>query len=368
MENEVVKLTQWLSDAAELVASDVHLVEGYPPTRREHGNLVPIADTPLTRSDIEVCLRHICTAEQHEAFVRERNLDFAFTLDQVVETCSVEQANLVAQRFRGNLFYTGDSPGACIRVIPNRVPELHENNFPLDLAERLTSIRNGLIIFSGITGSGKTTSMAMILKMFANQGDKRVVTIEDPVEYRFPGIGNSVITQREVGRDVESFASGLRYALRQDPDIVLVGEIRDAETAQIAMSAAETGHLVMTTLHSRDAKSAITRMWDLFPPGKQNETQTMLAASLRGIVCQQLLPSSIPGERRELALEVVLRSNAIAAGIKTGRIDTLENAILSGRKDGMVNLDDSLADLLRRGRITEQVALQYANDPRQVAR
>ena len=368
MENELVKLTGWLRDAAELVASDVHLVEGYRPIRREHGNLIPIADTPLNRSDIQTYLKHICTPEQHESFVRNRNLDFAFTLDQIAGDSCREQTDVATQRFRGNLFYTGDSAGACIRVIPNRIPELHENNFPLELAERLTSVRNGLIIFSGITGSGKTTSMAMILRMFAKQGDKRVVTIEDPVEYRFPGIANSLITQREVGRDVESFASGLRYALRQDPDIVLVGEIRDAETAQIAMSAAETGHLVMTTLHSRDAKGAITRMWDLFPPGRQNETQTMLATSLRGIVCQQLLPSSVPGEQRELALEVVLRNNAVAAGIKTGRIDTLENAILTGRKDGMVTLDDSLAELLRRGRITEQVALQYATDPRQLSR
>ena len=358
----------WLLDAAKLVASDVHLVVGYRPTRRQHGELVSISEHVLTNSDIEACLKKICTAEQYQVFASERNLDFAFTLDangQLQKTGSFEEGG---QRFRGNLFYSSENAGACIRVIPSRIPGLEENNFPTELAERLVSYRNGLIIFSGVSGSGKTTSMAMILNAIAQQGGKRVITIEDPVEYLFPHNGNSIITQREVGRDVGCFSSGLRHALRQDPDIILVGEIRDAETARIAMSAAETGHLVMSTLHSRDAKGAITRMWDLFPPALQNETQTMLAASLRGVVCQHLLPSSIPGERRELALEVVLRNNAVAAGVRTGRIDTLETAILAGRKDGMVNLDDSLGELLRQGRITQETAFQFATDPRQLTR
>ena len=166
MKNESLNLTAWLTDAAELVASDVHLVEGYPPIRRENGNLIRISDTPLTRSDIEACLKHICSAEQHELFIRERNLDFAFALDQNEQTFGHEQHQFESQRFRGNLFYSGDSPGACIRVIPNQIPELHENNFPLELAERLTSVRNGLIIFSGITGSGKTTSWTRGMRTF----------------------------------------------------------------------------------------------------------------------------------------------------------------------------------------------------------
>lgn len=361
-------LADWLMQAAELIASDVHLVAGYPPIRREHGELVPISERLLTSADIDTCLRTICSPEQYETFAKERNLDFAFVLHANQEVSGIERQSLGSRRFRGNLFCSGDAVGACIRVIPSEIPDLLECNFPVRLADRLASFRNGLIIFSGVTGSGKTTSMAMILDKLAKQGGKRVVTIEDPVEFQFPAIGKSLITQREVGRDVKSFASGLRFALRQDPDIILVGEIRDAETAQIAMSAAETGHLVMSTLHSRDAKGAITRLWDLFPPSKQNETQTMLAASLRAIVCQHLVPSSVPGDRRELALEVVLRSNAVAAALKNGRTDTLETAILAGRKDGMLSLDDSLAELMRDGRITEEIALQYATDPRQLFR
>lgn len=362
------QFTGWLMDAARLVASDLHLVAGYPPTRRQHGDLVSISDHVLSNSDIEGCLKLICTPGQHRTFARERNLDFAFMLDPNGELQSTGYSQEEGQRFRGNLFYSREKAGACIRVIPNRIPDLEENNFPDELAERLVKYRNGLIVFSGVSGSGKTTSMAMILNAIAMQGGKRVITIEDPVEYLFPHIGNSIISQREVGVDVASFSSGLRHALRQDPDIILVGEIRDAETARIAMSAAETGHLVLSTLHSRDAKGAITRLWDLFPPSQQNETQTMLAASLRGVVCQHLLPSSIPGERRELALEVALRNNAVAAGVRTGRIDTLESAILAGRKDGMISLDDSLAELLRQGRITQETAFQFATDPRQLAR
>ena len=361
------KLAAWLIESAKLLASDVHLVEGHPPYRRENGSLVAICDETLTKSDIEQGLRNICSDTQQVALAKDRNLDFAFMLDENGNAIECAVAG-DTYRFRGNLFYSGHSPGACIRVIPGKVPELEQNNFPVELARCLTAYRNGLIIFSGVTGSGKTTSMAMMLKMLTQKGGKRVVTIEDPIEYQLSEIKNSLISQREVGQDVPCFASGLRYALRQDPDIILVGEIRDAETAQIAMSAAETGHLVMTTLHSRDAKGAITRSADLFPVSKQNEIQTMLAASLRGIVCQHLLPSSVPGERRELALEVLLRNNAVAAGIKTGRIDSLENAILAGRKEGMIAFDDSLNSLLRQGRITEEVAMQFASDARQLQR
>lgn len=358
----------WLMEAAKQGASDLHLVSGYPPTRRQHGELVAIREQPLSDAEIDGFLTSICIPEKFESFTHQRNLDFAFMLNARGELQSTAAPQLGGQRFRGNLFYSRGKAGACIRVIPSEIPGLRENNFPVDLAERLVAYRNGLIIFSGVSGSGKTTSMAMILDQIAKQGGKRVVTIEDPVEYLFPHIGDSIVTQREVGQDVACFSSGLRHALRQDPDIILVGEIRDAETARIAMSAAETGHLVMSTLHSRDAKGAITRLWDLFPPSQQNETQTMLAASLRAVVCQHLLPSSIVGERRELALEVVLRNNAVAAGIRTGRVDTLETAILAGRKDGMLTLDESLAELLRQGRITQETAVQFATDPRQLTR
>ena len=361
-------LREWLLEAASIAASDLHLVAGYAPTRRENGELVRLCPETLSSQQIESELKSICTQEQYETFARDRNLDFAFTINGTsqVDPCEPEQES--GQRFRANFFYHGESPGACIRVIPSVIPDLEANHFPIDLCERITSFRNGLIIFSGVTGSGKTTSMAMILERIAQQGGKRVVTIEDPVEFLFPNIGTSVITQREVGRDVQCFASGLKYALRQDPDIILVGEIRDLETAQMALSAAETGHLVLTTLHSRDAKGAISRLVDLFPSTTQHEIFSMLASGLRAVVCQHLLPNAIPGERRELALEVLLRSHGVTSGLRVGRIENLDNAILAGRKDGMRVFDESLAELLRQGRITESTALQYATDVRLLSR
>ena len=363
----MTNLRQWLLDAASLAASDLHLVTGYPPVRRENGELVRVSDDQLSPQQIETAIQSICTPEQYADFARDRNLDFAFSITDSDPPDKGPGQNC-NQRFRANFFYHGEAPGACIRIIPSVIPNLEDNHFPLDLCDRITSFRNGLIIFSGVTGSGKTSSMAMILEKLAQLGGKRVVTIEDPVEFLFPNIGTSVITQREVGRDVPCFASGLRYALRQDPDIILVGEIRDLETAQMALSAAETGHLVLTTLHSRDAKGAISRLVDLFPSSSQHEIFSMLASGLRAVVCQHLLPNALPGERRELALEVLLRSHGVTSGLRAGRIDNLDNAILAGRKDGMLVFDESLADLLRQGRITETTALQYATDVRQLSR
>jgi twitching motility protein PilT len=362
----VSNVKEWLLQSASLAASDVHLVAGYPPTRRENGELVSMSSEKLSSEEVERALKSICTPSDYETFVRERNVDFAFTLTE--STLDGRAGGNVCQRFRANFFFNEESPGACIRVIPSVIPDLESNHFPVDLCDKITSFRNGLVIFSGVTGSGKTTSMAMVLERLAKQGGKRVVTIEDPVEFMFPTIGTSVITQREVGRDVRCFASGLKYALRQDPDIILVGEIRDLETAKMALSAAETGHLVLTTLHSRDAKGAISRLVDLFPSNTQYEIFAMLAAGLRAVVCQHLLPNAIPGERRELALEVLLRSQGVASGLRTGRIDNLDNAILAGRKDGMVVLDESLGELLRQGRITESTALQYASDTQLLGR
>lgn len=342
-------------EAASLGASDLHLVADYPPIRREHGELVRITGTNLSASQVHQSLQKICPEESFERFQKQRNLDFALELPGEAE-------GMPAQRFRVNLFYSGESPGACIRVIPAVIPDLEWSGFPVSIADRITEMRNGLVVFSGVTGSGKTTSMAMIIHRLASEHGRRIVTIEDPIEYRFPTSGGSVITQRELGRDVGAFAEGLKYAMRQDPDIILVGEIRDQETARMALSAAETGHLVLTTLHTRDAKGAITRLVDLFPTHNHSETCSMLAIGLRMVVCQHLLSNVMPGEKRELALEVMLNTNPVAAAIRMGRIDSLDNAILTGRKDGMFSLDDSIKNLLREGRISRETAERFISD------
>lgn len=347
-------IKHWLLEAADRGASDLHLVADYAPIQREHGELMPIASDPLSSDDIDAALHSFCSEQQIEEFHQKRNLDLAFEIDRA--------PNAPAQRFRANLFYSGKNPGACLRIIPSAIPDLAWSNFPEELAERIASFRNGLVVFSGVTGSGKTTSMAMMIHLLSRRGGQRIVTIEDPIEYRFPRGESSVISQREVGRDVDSFADGLKYAMRQDPDIILVGEIRDQEAAQMALSAAETGHLVLTTLHTRDAKGAVTRFIDLFPKQNHSETCSMLSIGLRAVISQHLLPNLYPGEKRELALEVMFNTNPIAAAIRLGRVDSLDNAILTGRKEGMIALDESIKRLLRDGRITDATADRFISD------
>lgn len=352
------QVEQWLWYAADVGASDLHLVAGYPPIRREHGELIPLTATELDAEAVRSALRSICSDDKFKQFEQVRNVDFALELNRQ----DASQGLPIRQRFRVNYFYSGENPGACIRVIPAVIPDFLWSNFPLELADKIASFRNGLVVFSGVTGSGKTTSMAMMIKRLIEQGGMRIVTIEDPIEYRFPRSGSSVITQREVGQDVGSFAEGLKYAMRQDPDIILVGEIRDQETARMALSAAETGHLVLTTLHTRDAKGAVTRLIDLFPTENHSESCSMMSIGLRAVISQHLLPSIYPGEKRELALEVMFNTNPVAAAIRMGRVDSLDNAILTGRKEGMIALDESIKRLYKEERITQSTAERFISD------
>lgn len=346
-------IDSWLTEAAARGASDLHLVVGYPPTLRQHGELLPIGHQPLGADTVESSLRHLCSENQFETLMRERNLDFAY---------EIRQGNDPPQRFRVNCFFSGQQPGACIRVIPSKIPDLKWANFPAVIAKKIASLRNGLVVFSGVTGSGKTTSMALMIDMLSQAGGLRMITIEDPIEYRFRH-PDSIITQRELGRDVDSFADGLKFALRQDPDVILVGEIRDQETARMTLSAAETGHLVLATMHTRDAKGAVTRFSDLFPQQSQTETCSLLAIGLRAVISQHLLPSIYPGEKRELALEVLFNTNPVASAIRQGRFDNIDTAIVTGRKDGMITLDESVNRLFQDGRISESTAQRFVSDP-----
>ena len=202
----------------------------------------------------------------------------------------------------------------------------------------------------------------MIVELLNRTRGQRILTIEDPVEYRFPHCSNSVVTQREVGRDVASFADGPRFGLRQDPDVILVGEIRDIETARMALSAAETGHLVFSTLHTRDAKGAISRYADFFPQQVQNEVRSQLASGVRAVICQRLLPSVVEGEKQELALEIMFNTPAIGAAIRIGKLESIDNTILTGRADGMVSMDESIKRLLSTNRISRATAESFVSD------
>lgn len=345
-------LESWLVEAAQQGASDLHVVVGHPPMLRLHGLLQPLNEPLLAGPQISELLQPCLTERIADLLQQERSVDFALALER----------GEVSRRFRVNVFLSGGELGACFRVIPEVIPSLDWAGFPHDIAQRLTSFLNGMVLVSGVTGSGKTTTLAMLIQMLNQMGGYRIITVEDPVEYIFPRVPGSVITQREVGEDVHSFADGLKYGLRQDPDVILVGEIRDQATGQMALSAAETGHLVFSTLHTRDAKGAISRFADLFPQSVQGDIRSQLSLSLRAVLSQHLLPSTHIDDKRELALEILFVNSAIASAIRTGRLEGIDNNILTGRADGMITLNESIRRLLQAGRISVETAELYVTD------
>jgi twitching motility protein PilT len=347
------RLRAWLALAVESEASDLHLTAGYPPALRLHGDLEELPEPELSGPQIDQLLGGIGPADVPHRLREERDADFSFELDL--------DGRLA--RFRAHLFIAGGHLGACLRVIPPEIPAFEWAGFPTELAERLAFQRDGLVVLTGPTGSGKTTTLALIVNLLNQTGGYRIITVEEPVEYQFPRAANSVVTQREVGKDVRSFADGLRGGLRQDPDVILVGEVRDHETAQMALSAAETGHLVFTTLHTRDAKGAITRFADLFAQDAQSTVRSQLAMSLRAVVSQRLLPDVERGAKRHLALEVLWNIHPVASAIRQGKLESIDNYLVTNRSDGMVSFDESIRRLLADGLITREVADRNVRDP-----
>lgn len=343
------QLTRWLHRAVEAGASDLHLLADHPPVLRVHGELTELREPAVLAEHVDSLLRGCCPPAALARLETERNVDFSIEVEAL-------------GRFRVNLFFANASLAACLRVIPREIPSLDWAGFPVELAERLTAIRDGLVILTGATGSGKTTTLAMLVHRINRLGGYRIITVEEPVEYQFPRAPNSVVTQREVGRDVLTFADGLKYGLRQDPDVILVGEVRDRETAQMALSAAETGHLVFTTLHTRDAKGAITRFADLFPQDAQRDIRGQLAMALRAVVSQRLLPGAQRGAKRSLALEVMWNTHPIASAIRQGKIESIDNYLVTGREDGMISFDESIRGLWLDGLIARETAEQNVTE------
>lgn len=346
-------LFEWLARAVELEASDLHLVAGYRPVLRVHGQLRELESEPLDAESTRAILVPVCPPHAMAQFEASGNADFAMDMP----------LGATRQRFRANYFLSSRQMGACFRVVPAEIPSFQWAGFPDALGQRLSHYRNGLVLVCGVVGSGKTTTLAMLIHRLIHEGGHRIITIEEPVEYLFPKIPRSMVTQREVGVDVQNFADGLKYALRQDPDVILVGEIRDRETAQMALTAAETGHLVCSTMHTRDARGAITRYADLFPQGDQREVRAQLALSLRAVVSQHLLPSAVPGARRVLALEIMFNNSAISSAIRTGKVESIDNTILTSRSEGMITLDESIKRLMKEGRISAETAERFISSP-----
>lgn len=346
-------LVRILTTAAEREASDVHLVPGYPVALRVHGDMEWLDDAVLHSDQIQHVALSILPAALLERFYEEKNADCSVDLDHAGRKL----------RFRANLYLARQAWCACFRHIPNEIPSLEWLGFPPELAQRLIGYNNGMVLVTGETGAGKSSTLAALIQLLRRTRAGHVLTIEEPIEYVHEPGGRCVVTQREVGRDVESFADGLKYGLRQDPDVILVGEVRDRETAQMALSAAETGHLILATMHTRDAKGALTRLVDLFPQEVQEDVRKQAAMSLRAVVSQRLLPNAVEGQRRVLALEVLIVNQQVQIAIRTGRIEQLDSALQTGVRDGMVTLDDDLRRLLRAGLITVDTARRHATDP-----
>src|ERR1700756_2504168 len=339
-------IDQFLQIVVRQGASDLHVGEGQPPKIRTHGDIMPIREEPISRDEATRMLSEVCGPQNWEIFQEHGDLDFAYQMDE-------------HSRFRTNYFKQSDGYAAAFRLIPAKISSLEELGVPVVIKE-FAYLRGGLVLVTGPTGSGKTTTQAALIDFINQNFFRHVVTIEEPIEF----VHNnklSIITQREVPTDSISFPAGLKAALRQDTDIVLIGEMRDLETISLALTAAETGLLVIGTLHTNNARKTVDRMIDAFPADRQAQARTMFANSLRGVVAQLLLKrSDRPG--RIAVNEILIANAAVAAIIREGATQKLQDVIVSGRAQGMQFMDDAIFALLQKGIVSPHEAFMKAID------
>ncbi len=328
----------------EKKASDLHLAAGTPPIYRIHGVLVSMDGEALSASDLEEMLHSILTGQQWQKFQAERELDFSTSL-------------ATGARFRGNLLYHGQAMGAVFRAIPAEPPSLDELGHP-PVLKQLCRRRRGLILVTGPTGSGKSTTLAAMVDHINETEAVHVVTIEDPIEFVYKS-KKALIRQREMGSDTLSFAEALRHVLRQDPEVILVGEMRDLETISLAVTAAETGHLVFGTLHTTGAAATVDRIVDVFPPHQQAQIRTQLGETLEGVISQALLPTA-DGKGRVCAMEIMVGTPAIRSMIREGKTHQIPSMIQTGGPFGMTTLDASLLALVKAGKVSARQAMTKA--------
>jgi twitching motility protein PilT len=334
-----------LAKAAALGASDVHLTQGRPPIARVDGELRTLRG--VESPEISALLQD---RTQLERVLAGRSVDLGLDVPAI-------------GRLRVNVYAAGDGLCAAIRILSREAPLLSELQLP-SMVQSLVSLPHGLVIACGPTGSGKSTTLAALARQALTLRARVLITLEDPIEYRIPpGCEGGLVRQREIGREVSDFATGLRDALREDPDILLIGEMRDAETIGLALTAAETGHLVLASLHSRSSASAVERIVDAYPPERQRQIRVQLADSLRAVIAQRLLPRA-DGSGRVPAVEFLRVNFGVANLIREGKTPQILTAMQSGGEDGMVQLERSLADLVRAGLVPVQAARSVASDPK----
>lgn len=342
----MAKLDHYLALAVRNRASDLHLVSGEKVRLRVDGDLLPQDGEALSAAALQEMFFEVLTSEERNRFLSEMNLDKSYSVPQIGS-------------FRLNLFMNRRGMAAVLRAIPQTIPSMEDLNLP-EVVQRFAALPKGLVLVTGPTGSGKSTTLAAMVDQINSTQAGHILTIEDPIEFIHPS-KVSLVNQREIGHSTSSFAEALKYALREDPDVILIGELRDLETMALALSAAETGHLVLATLHTRGAASSIDRILDSFPAAQQPMMRTMLAESLVGVVSQTLLKRA-DGQGRVAAYEIMVVTKGIANLIREGKIFQIETAMQTGRKEGMVLLSQSVKALLDQKIVTKEEAQSYLGE------
>jgi twitching motility protein PilT len=347
LEQKRVDLDELLLHLLDVGGSDLHLTVGAPPTVRKNGEMMRIADQPvLTPHKLRDAIYAMLTERQRKTFEENLELDLAYSLPGHA-------------RFRVNIFQQRESLGAVLRVIPWEIKDLDDLKMPPILAT-FAELKRGLVLVTGPTGSGKSTTLAAIIDRINRNRHDHIMTIEDPIEFLHEH-RNSIVNQREVGSDTHSFGKALKHVLRQDPDVILVGELRDLETISVALTAAETGHLVFATLHTQSVQDTITRVVDVFPSEQQAQIRTQLAATLQAVVCQTLCRTA-DESGRVAAVEIMVCTPGIRAMIRDDKLQQIPGSLQAGAKDGMQTLNAHLADLVRTHQITLAQALEHCSN------
>jgi twitching motility protein PilT len=341
-----------LIEVIQAGASDLHLTVGAPPMVRERGKLRPLDYPKLTGQDTREIVYSILNNDQRKKLENDWQIDLSYSVPG-------------RARFRVNAYFQRASIGAVMRTIPQDIPAFEDLHLP-EVLKDFTRKPRGFVLVTGPTGSGKSTTLASMIDMINEERHEHIMTVEDPIEFLHRH-KNCVVNQRELGSDASSFSAALKAALRQDPDVILVGEMRDLETMSTAITAAETGHLVFATLHTQDTAQTIDRIVDSFPPAQQHQVRTQLSIALQGVVTQQLIPTG-DGRSRVCACEIMVPTPAVRNLIREGKTHQLYSALQTGGAYGMQTMDAALADLVRGGKITQKVAESRSSTPEELKR
>lgn len=342
-----MNIQQLLDLTIQRNASDLHLSVGFPPILRIHGDILPVpGEGPVSPEQIESLILPLVSQIQKDIFKQTFELDFSFE-------------HQGKARFRVNLYRQKGHPAASLRLIPYTIPPIEQLGFP-QVVNRMLELKQGFILVTGPTGHGKSTTLASFINQINRNRAAHIITIEDPIEYVYPA-GKSLIEQREMYSDTRSWSNALRAALREDPDVVLIGEMRDLETIASAMTIAETGHLVFATLHTNSAAQSVDRIIDVFPEVQQPQIRLQMAATLEAVLSLRLVPTIAPG--RVLASELLFATSALRNVIREGKSYLIDNIIETSAESGMQTLERSLADLVKKGKISPEVAARFALRP-----